>query len=151
MNGRKIFEYSLDITNVVDTGVCLDDILSGKKEIPAQGIRVDVSFDGIARDGITGRVYGVDYICIRADGRINLDIRAMIETDTGERIAISADGVANVRNSEPVADLYENVILSTASKKYAWVNTHQVWAKGTVDFSAGKIFLEAYVQSPNIG
>jgi len=40
----------------------------------------------------------------------------------------------------------ENVTLSTAADEYAWVNTHQVWGVGTVNFAAGKIHVEAYMQ-----
>lgn len=62
------------------------------------------------------------------------------------RIALSADGVAMPRATEPVADLLENVTLSTAVEEFAWVNTRQVWGVGTVDFAAGKIHITAYMQ-----
>lgn len=48
--------------------------------------------------------------------------------------------------TEPVADLLENVTLSTASEEYGWVNTRQVWGVGTVDFAAGKIRIAAFMQ-----
>lgn len=58
---------------------------------------------------------GVDYLRLRADGRIDLDIRATIETDDGQRISLSADGVGIAHPGNPVADLSENVRLTTAS------------------------------------
>jgi hypothetical protein len=70
---------------------------------------------------------------MRADGRVDLDIRATIETAAGHRIALSADGVAMPRATEPVADLLENVTLSKAAEEFAWGNTRQVWGVGTVD------------------
>lgn len=88
----------------------------------------------------------MDYLRLRADGRIDLDIRATIETGDGRRIALSADGVAVPRAAEPIADLCENVSLSTATADYAWVNTRQVWGAGTVNFATGKTHIEAYVQ-----
>lgn len=139
MNGKKIFEYALDITKTADSGIALSDILSGAQAVPPQGLRIDVHFEGQASGDIAGHVYGVDYIRLRADGRISLDIRAMIEVDAERRIAISADG-------EPMADLWENVSLTTAAPEYAWVNTKQIWSVGTVNFATGKIFLEAYAQ-----
>ena len=66
--------------------------------------------------------------------------------DAGQRIALSADGVALPRAGEPVADLFENVTLSTAAEDFAWVNTRQVWGVGTVNFAAGKIHIDAYMQ-----
>ena len=34
----------------------------------------------------------------------------------------AADGVGMARAAEPIADLRENVQLSTASRQYAWIN-----------------------------
>ncbi len=146
MRGEKIYEYDLDVTGVTDYGVSLEAILSGQVKIPPQGVRIDVAFAGRGSGRLAGQVRGVDYVRMRADGRSDLDIRAAIETDGGQRIALSADGVAMPRAGEPVADLFENVTLSTAAENYAWVNTRQVWGVGTVNFAAGKIHIDAYMQ-----
>ena len=146
MRGEKIYEYDLDITGVTDYGVSLDAILSGKEKVPPQGARFDVAFEGRASGRLSGRVRGVDYLRMRADGRIELDIRASIETDDGQQIGLSADGVAVPRASEPIADLSENVSLITAAADYAWVNARQIWAPGTVNLATGKIHIDAYMQ-----
>jgi hypothetical protein len=146
MRGEKIYEYDVDVTGVTDSGVALQDILSGKAQVPPQGVRVDVAFDGRSAGRLAGHVRGVDYAQARADGRISLDIRAVIETADGARIALSADGVASLRAGEPIADLYENVSLSTAAAAYAWINTRQVWGVGTVNFASGKIHIDGYMQ-----
>ena len=146
MRGEKIYEYDLDITGVTDYGLTLEAILSRQQAVPPQGARIDVAFEGRAVGRLAGRVRGVDYVRIRADGRIDLDIRAVVETEDGRRIALSADGVAMPRAAEPIADLLENVILSTAAADYAWVNMRQIWGVGTVNFAAGRIHIEAYMQ-----
>lgn len=146
MTGEKIYEYDLDITGVTDYGVSLEAILAGQETIPPQGLRFDVGLEGKAKGRLSGRVRGCDYLRMRADGRIDLDIRATIETDDGIRISLSADGVAVMREGEPVADLRENVTLTTASAGYAWVNMHQTWAQGTVNLATGKIHIDAYMQ-----
>ena len=146
MRGEKIYEYELDVTGVTDFGVTLEAILAGEAEVPPQGARIDVAFDGRASGRLAGRVHGVDHARLRADGRIDLDIRAVVETDDGHRIALAADGVATPRAGEPIADLFENVTLSTSAADYAWVNARQVWGVGTVNFAAGRIHVEAYMQ-----
>jgi hypothetical protein len=146
MRAEKIYEYDLDITGVTDYGVSMESILAGQEEVPPQGARFDVAFEGNAAGRLSGRVRGVDYLRMRADGRIDLDIRATIETDDGFRISLSADGVAVLRQGEPIADLSENVTLTTAAASYAWVNTHQVWAPGSVNLATGKIHIDAYMQ-----
>lgn len=146
MRGEKIYEYELDITSVTDYGLTMEAVLSGQVPIPPQGVRLDVAFSGRASGRLAGQVRGVDYLRMRADGRIDLDIRATIETDSGQRIALSADGVAVPRPESPMVDLSENVTLSTAVQDYAWVNGRQVWAVGTVDLAAGRVHIEGYVQ-----
>jgi hypothetical protein len=146
MRGEKIIEFDLDITGVTDYGVSMDAILSDSKKIPPQGARFDVAFDGRSSGRLLGRVRGVDYIWARADWRIELDIRATVETEIGHRIALSGDGVATMRSGEPVADLIENLRLTTAIEDYAWLNTRQIWGVGTVNLAARKIHVAAYLQ-----
>ena len=50
------------------------------------------------------------------------------------------------RAAEPIADICEDVSLSTAAEDYAWVNTRQIWGAGTVNFATGKIHIDAYMQ-----
>jgi Protein of unknown function (DUF3237) len=146
MSGEKIYEYDLDITGVTDYGVSMESILAGKEKVPPQGARFDVAFEGNGTGRLSGRVRGVDYLRMRADGRIDLDIRATIETGDGCRIGLSADGVAMFRPGEPIADLRENVTLTTAAAGCAWVNTHQIWGVGSVNLATGKIHIDAYMQ-----
>jgi hypothetical protein len=119
MRGEKIFEFDLDITGVTDYGVSMDAILSGKEKIPPQGACFEVAFNGRSHGRLSGRVRGIDYLLARADWRVELDIRATIETDDGHRVALSGDGVAAPRSGELIADLVESVCLTTAIEKYA--------------------------------
>ena len=146
MRGEKIYEINLEITGVTDYGVTMDAILSGKEKVPPQGTRFDVAFEGRGKGRLAGKVCGVDYLVMRADGRIDLDVRATLETDDGHRIAVHIDGVASPRANEPIVDLVENVRLTTAAPSYDWVNARQIWGLGTVNLATGKIQVEAYMQ-----
>jgi hypothetical protein len=146
MTGEKIYEYDLDIKGVTDYGVSMESILAGEEKVPPQGARFDVAFEGSATGRLSGRVCGVDYLRMRADGRIDLDIRATIETSDGFRIGLSADGAAVLRPGEPIADLSENITLITAAGGYAWVHARQVWGAGSVNLATGKIHIDAYMQ-----
>lgn len=146
MRGEKIYEVDLDIVGMTDYGVSLQAILAGEEKIPPQGARFDVAFDGHSTGRLSGRVHGVDYLRLRADGRLDLDIRATIETVDGHRIAASIDGLCVPRPDEPIADLFENVQLTTAAADYAWVNARPIWAVGTVNMATNKIHIDAYMQ-----
>ncbi len=140
--GSSAPQSSVLLTGVTDYGITLEAILSGKERVPPQGVRMDVTFVG----RLAGRVRGIDYLRMRADGRIDLHILAVVETENGCRIALSADGVGVPRVAEPIADLLFNVSLTTAAESYAWVNTRQVWGVGTVNFAVGKIHVDGYMQ-----
>jgi hypothetical protein len=64
-----------------------------------------------------------------------LHIHATMTADDGQTIALHADGVALPRKGSSIADLRENVTLSTSSKECTWVYALQVWAMGTVDLA----------------
>jgi len=124
----------------------MDAILAGKETVPVQGARFDLMVDGRGQGRLSGRAYGVDYLRMRADGRIDLDLHLTIEKDDGHRIALSGDGQAAPRKGEPALHIFANIRLSTASKEYGWVNARQIWSIGTASMTTGKIHAEAYMQ-----
>ncbi|WP_249793789.1 DUF3237 domain-containing protein [Bradyrhizobium cenepequi] len=75
---------------------------------------------------------------MRADGRVDLDVRATLETEDGHRIAAQIDGVATPRANEPIVDPVEYVRLATAASKYGWINSRQIWGLGTVNLADGE-------------
>jgi hypothetical protein len=146
MRGEKIYEHELDLTGVTDYGLSLDDLITGRKAIPLQGARLDLAVKGRFRGRLAGQAHGVDYLRVRADGRMELDLHLTIETEDGQRIALSGDGQAAPRSGEPILDIFGNIRLSTASKEYAWVNERQIWSVGTASLATGKICIEAFMQ-----
>ncbi len=77
----------LNLTEVVDFGTPMMDILSGDVTPPPQGARINVDFSGAATGALSGTMSGTDFMNIRADGRIDLNIHAVIVTPDGARIA----------------------------------------------------------------
>ena len=112
---------------------------------PPQGARFDGAFEGpVTGPKLTGTLRGVDYLTLRADGFFQLHIHAEMAPASGEKIAFFADGVATPREGNPVADLRENVSLSTACEAYAWVNALQIWAIGTLDLAEQVVHIKGY-------
>ncbi len=145
MPGEPLYEYTVQFTEVVEYGVSAEALFSGQTPPPAEGARIDVHFEGPATGPkLKGTVKGVDYLHVRADGRVQLDIHAEITTEDGKKIALAADGVAIPQEGSPVFQLRENVTLTSNHPEYAWVNPLQVWAPGTVDVAKGEVRIKAY-------
>lgn len=144
--GDLLYEYTVKLTGMADYGISLDALMAGHVAPPPEGARFDVPFEGSSvGPRLRGRVSGVDHLRVRPNGRFELHIHAQIVTDDGARIALFADGVALPRQGSSIADLRENVTLSTSFKEYLWVNPLQVWATGTVDLAELVVRLKGYV------
>jgi hypothetical protein len=143
--GELLYEYTLRLGPPTEYGASLDAVVSGQEPPPPAGLRVDLPFEGEASGRVAGTIAGIDYLNIRADGRMELDLRATLTTPDGEKIALAADGVALPRGDSATVDLRENVRLRSASPAWAWLNTLQIWAIGEADMARGKVFIRGYL------
>jgi uncharacterized protein DUF3237 len=109
MPGEVIYEYTIQSTGATSYGVpALEALLSGAADIPPEGARYDLAFQGpIVGQRLRGTVELTDYIHVRPDGRVQLHIHAEITTEDGKKIALYADGVAHFTEGPPVGDLRE--------------------------------------------
>ena len=143
--GEPLYEYTLKITGMVEYGVSFEELIAQKIPIPPEGARFDVAFAGEATGSkLSGKVSGIDYTHMRADGRFQLDVHAEVTTEGGQKISLKADGVAIQREGSSISDLRENVTLFSSSEDYKWVNTIQVWGVGTVDLATQTIYIAGY-------
>lgn len=143
--GELLYEYRVKLTGFTEFGFSFAALMAGEAAPPAEGARFDIAFEGTSTGPtLKGKVVGVDYLRIRADGRMELHIHATLSTDDGHNIALFADGVCLPRPDAPVADLKENVTLFTSSKEYAWVNSLQFWGVGTVDLAEQVVHIKGY-------
>lgn len=143
--GELLYEYTLKITGMTEYGVSFGELMSGKVMLPPEGARFDIAFEGeVTGQKLKGKVKGVDYLWMRADGRSELDVHAEITGDDGQNISLKADGVSLPRKDSSIFDLRENVTLFSSSKDYTWVNTLQVWGIGTVDLATQVIQIAGY-------
>lgn len=143
--GEPLYEYTLRITGITEYGVSFGELISGKVAPPPEGVRFDVAFEGIAIGSkLSGKVTGVDYLWIRADGRMELNIHAVIAIENGQNISLYANGVGISRKDSSITDLRENVTLFSSSNDYKWVNSLQLWGVGTVDLATQTIKVAGY-------
>lgn len=89
MRGEKIYEQELDLNGVTEYGVSMDALVAGREAVPLHGARFDLAIDGRSKGRLAGRAHGFDYVRVRADGRMELDLHLTVETDDGLRVALS--------------------------------------------------------------
>ena len=145
MPGELIYEYTPRVTQIIEYGTSAEAILMRTTPPPSEGARLDLCLEGPVIAGrLKGSVTGVDYLNVRADGRAELHIHGHITLDDGKKVALQAGGVAIPEQGSPILQLREHVNLTSNHPALAWVNTTEVWARGTVDVSTGQVHLRAY-------
>lgn len=141
---KHIFDEELHLTTITEFGVSWDDLLTGSARLPYQGARFDLAFEGkLTGPEIRGTIKGVDYLEVRADGKFQLNIQAIVVTDDGEAIALKEDGILTPSPNGP-ARLHLNMQFSTAAARYQWINARQMWGVGEVDMQSGTVAVRGY-------
>jgi hypothetical protein len=145
MPGELIYEYTPQVTRIVEYGASAEAVLMRTSPPPNEGARLDLHLEGpVVAGRLQGTVTGVDYLNMRADGRAELHIHAHITLEDGKRVALEAGGVAIPEGASSIFQLREHVNLISNDPALAWVNTIEIWARGTVDVSTGQVHLRAY-------
>lgn len=142
--GELIYEYTLKLTGITEFGASFQSLLEGNPP-PAAGLRADIQFEGEVRGRLSGRLTGIDYLYVRPDGRMELNIKGVVETPTGARIALEAGGIGLPQPGSTVSLLRENIKLTTAEPEYAWVNPLEFWAVGEADLAKREVRIRGYL------
>ena len=111
------------------------------------GMRIDFPFRGTATsDHWDGErpVKGVDYVTVREDGNMELDIHAIIG-EKRETVSYRGGGVS-IANPDQSADPKELLTFQTGNEDLAWLNNEVGFATGHGE--GGKITLEVYLIKP---
>lgn len=111
------------------------------------GMRIDFPFEGVATsEHWEGErpVRGVDYVTVRADGNMVLDIRATIG-EKREAVSYRAIGVS-IAHEDQSASPKELILFETGNEDLAWLNDEVGVAFG--HGAGGKITLEIYLVRP---
>jgi Protein of unknown function (DUF3237) len=115
-------------------------------DVGSQGTkRVVVMVTGGTFEGprLKGTIVGPsgDWIVARPDGTSVLDIRAILQTDDGQRISMTCRGLAY---TQPDGTLYARILplFETGASKYAWLNN--LVAVGVYRPAPGKVAYRIY-------
>lgn len=112
------------------------------------GMRIDFPFEGTAIgphwEG-ERPVTGIDYVTVRADGNMELDIHASVG-EKRETVAYRGIGVS-IANPDQSAEPRELLTFQTGNEDLAWLNNEIGVAFGKGE--AGKLTVEVYLVKPS--
>lgn len=141
---RHIFQIVLTVPNIVDLG---QTPVGGRKIANVTG----GTFEGDRIRGTVKAAPGGDWLLMRPDDVLTLDVRLILETDDNQLIYMSYRGLrhgpkevmARLNKGEKVdaAEYYFRTtpVLETASEKYSWLNKIICVATGRRE-AAGPIY-----------
>ncbi len=112
-----------------------------------QGARIDFPFEGTATSSHwegERPVKGVDYVTVRLDGHMDLDIRATIG-EKRETVAYRGGGVS-IAKSPTEATPQELITFQTGNEDLAWLNT--AVGVGLGGGEGGTISITIYIVRP---
>lgn len=135
---KPLFEEHVVLSDFVEYGFSMQDLVNGTT-IPKEGARFDIYFEGdLIGEKIKGKIKGVDFLEVRADGRFFLNLHAQIKTDDGASIQVRETGI----NDNGTLKL--NMEFHTNDQRYLWLNREQVVGLGHVDFNTGQVNVKGY-------
>lgn len=108
------------------------------------GMRIDFPFSAVATsEHWEGErpVSGVDYVTVRSDGNMSLDIHAVIG-EKRDSISYRGSGVS-IANPDRSANPRELLVFETGNEEFAWLNNEIGVALGSG--ADGKLNLEVYL------
>ena len=110
-----------------------------------QGTRTIASVTGGSFTGpkLSGTIVppGGDWVSVRADRSIRLDVRLLLVTDDGESILMSYNGIGE-RAKDGTMQLRTAPTFETGAESYAWLNNVQ--AVGIGNAQPGSVTYEIY-------
>lgn len=131
-----------------------------------EGLRMDAHYNGTVIEGpLAGLIRGIDYLLIRSDGVIVLDVRETITTAAGHHIAIRGQGyglagapppAAGAQQSSPVGspDVPSPILgvafCQTTAPEMLWLNRTILAFTGTANLGTGKLQVVARVLTPSM-
>jgi hypothetical protein len=111
------------------------------------GMRIDFPFEGVATSSHwegERPVRGVDYVTVRSDGNMVLDIHAVVG-EKREAVSYRGSGVS-IANPDRSADPKELLTFETGNEDLAWLNNEIGVAFGHGE--GGKIEITVYLVRP---
>ena len=88
-------------------------------------------------------MHSVNYVNIRADGRVDQHVHEQFDLTDGGKVAVFADGVGTL-DANGILHLRVNVSCKSSSPAYVWMNSIQVWGIGTANLATGEIRIKGY-------
>ena len=98
-------------------------------------------FTGPRLRGVVADVAGGDWVTVRPDGSMKVDVRLVLRTDDGAEILMTYSGIGH-RDAHGATTLRTAPMFETGDASYTWLNGIQAAAQGTT--ADGSVTYDVY-------
>jgi hypothetical protein len=134
-----LFEEDVRLVEIKEYGFSFKAFMQKRQSLPPEGLQFDIHFEGkVFGELINGNIVGVDYLTVRSDGRLFLNLHAIITTNDGARIKVTESGINDM------GTLRLSMNFHTNDARYMWLNQKHVWGVGEVNFETGQVKIKGY-------
>lgn len=140
-----IYTANFGITGLTEFGYSFEEMMSGQKPIPSEGTQFKIALSGEVRgEKLNGKFEALDYMRVRSDGGMELNLFGTITVEDDIKIAWSASGTGRQNPETGQVTLNEEIKMFTNNKKYAWVNNTLFWGRGVANLAEQKLEVKVY-------
>lgn len=110
------------------------------------GHRMNMELEGKTRAGsrVEGDISGVDFLRLRSDGAVELDVYVTLTSAANRPVAVRASGLASL-DASGRASGHLAVRFETGDDELSWLNRAVGVASTTADMSKGSLTVEGFV------
>jgi len=140
-----IYQAEIQFTGMVELGVSMEDLNTGRISVPPCGARFDQFFEGVlVGPKLHGKIAGTDYLYVRPDKSFRRHLHGRITTEEGVNITPSSEGVSLQFKGEIETQIRSAVSLFTLTDTYQWLNYLQLWTVEVLNPTKGEAMIRAY-------
>lgn len=140
-----IYTANFGIKGLTEFGYSFETLLSGLWPIPPEGAQYNIVLEGTVQgEKLNGKFEAMDYMRVRNDGGMELNLFGTITVEDNIKIAWSASGTGKLNPETGQVILNEEIKMFTNNENYTWVNNTLFWGRGVANLAEQQLEVKVY-------
>lgn len=140
-----IYTANFGITALTEFGYSFEGMMADEQPIPLEGTQFNIALSGVVKgEKLNGKFEALDYMRVRSDGGMELNLFGTITVEDDIKIAWRASGTGRPNPETGQVILNEEISMFTNNEKYAWVNNTLFWGRGVANLAKQELEVKVY-------